>query len=262
MDALAYALSLGTDPAVAEAAVSNLADRTCVWIVVSGKMCSGKDTLAPMILPALGRSDSVRVGYSDPMRAELQTAIDLLTGRTDTLSALAEDLVSALSLDPGHAFELARLLAPAVADPGHGLTGSSRTDLTRQLLQSFGTEWRCEDDEEYWSRMVSVMCLHRIAEGHSVYLTGGRFESDVRIPKSLGARIVRLDVSREVQLARLLQRDGLVPDAETLDHKGEVALDDWDGFDVRVVNDGEPGAALEAVTATLRARLNDLEVAA
>lgn len=254
VDRLTAAESVGVSREVARQALTNIDDRRVLWVVVSGKLCSGKDTLAPLLLPALGFR-GVRVGYSDPMREELQRAIDLLTGRGESPEVLADEVSRELSMTLDHARELVALLGPSVAVVDHGLTGSTRTDLTRTLLQKLGSTWHCEADPEYWSRRVSAMCLQRLAEGESVFLTGGRFLPDVEIPKGLGAVVVRLDVSRRVQLARCAARDGLVPDEQTLTHAGEVALDDWAGFDVRVGNDGPVEAALAQVVAGLRERM-------
>lgn len=251
MNGLAAAMRLGVEREVALQALRNLDDGTVVWLVLSGKLCSGKDTIAPLLLPALGRS-GVRIGYSDPMRAELQLAIDALTGRDEPVAVLAGELEGLLGLAARHALEMAELLGPAVRDPAHAVGASVRSDLTRTLLQKLGSTWRCEDDPEYWSRRVSALCLQRLAEGHSVYLTGGRFLPDVEIPAALGAVTVRLDVSRSVQMERCAARDGLLPDEATLTHPGEVALDDWPGFDVRVSNDGALQDALAEVVAQLQ----------
>ena len=86
-----------------------------------------------------------------------------------------------------------------------------------------------------------------MGDGLNVVLTGGRYEPDVLIPKALGAIIIRIDADPSVRSHRILQRDGVIPTEEQLCHSGEVALDDWDGYDIRIDNNGSVQEAISEI---------------
>lgn len=261
-------LSSSTAAAAADAVTSGRA----VFIVVSGRMCSGKDSIAPDLAPGMGLPNCLRIGYSIPMREELDQAFQLayaVAGPEHVLAAgaqrdIAEALVDVLRLAPEHGVAMAaKVGAEIVSAAGRGevALASARTEGTRDLLQLLGSDWRQDQDVEYWPKRVVVPALRALAEGTSVYLTGGRYEPDVEVPRGLQALTVRLDVTRETQLRRLRERDGLVPTAATLaalDHPGETALDDWPHFDVRVDNNEDGPAAQAAVTDEITSALREI----
>ena len=122
------------------------------------------------------------------------------------------------------------------------------------MLQGLGGPWRTQDDPTYWVRKAAVEALGQAAAGRSVVLTGARYVPDVEIPARSGAVLVRLDIDRDTQLARLGARDGIVPTPATLaalDHPGETALDDWSGFTFRVANTGPLDVTVEGVRRAL-----------
>ena len=90
-----------------------------------------------------------------------------------------------------------------------------------------------------------------LAQGRSAFLSGGRYPNEVLPAQSLGIQVVRTEVSREVQIARLVSRDGIAPDLALLDDPNECALDDFVGFNVVVNNDGDLEPTLEIVRAEL-----------
>lgn len=236
---------------VVEAALKRLQDGSSSWIVVSGKICSGKDTVAPLVQPALGYTDVVRVGYSDMLKRDLGAAMAAIAHSGFTGKDLVRE-VSRVSLrEEEIASDLITVVEPIVTELGV-LDLQQRTDLNRDLLIDMGGKWL--NDNEQLSRQAAARCLELIACGASVYLTGGRFEPDVRIPQDAGATIIRLDVTPEVQRARLLKRDGLEPLDHVVNALNEIALDDWSRFDVRVPNNGTLDEGLQAVLDSIGAK--------
>lgn len=72
--ARATGLVLGLDPDTCLSAVEALASGRVAWVVISGKMAAGKDTIAPHVvdvLPAPTGAGPVFIGYGDLMRADL-----------------------------------------------------------------------------------------------------------------------------------------------------------------------------------------------
>jgi hypothetical protein len=219
----------------------NLKDGKVAWLVVSGKMTSGKDTIAPLLAPLLpGKVYLPR--YGNLMRAELDPILDIMRqNEGSTKEQLVDLLYPEANLTEPRLRELIGVLGPELLESDFTLTAHSRTVGVRYVLQQLGDTWRCENDRGYWARRAVVDAVQALAAGESVITTGGRFAPDVELPAERGAVILRLDVTRETQLARLTDRDGLAPSPEVLlalDHSGEVALDDWKGFHVRVDNDG------------------------
>jgi len=240
----------GIDPQVYAQALSNLHSGTVAWVVVSGKMAAGKDTVAPQladILPRPTGKQPVYLGYGDLMRAELATIINQYSqAQPDTLPLprrleLVQELVG---LQPQDTAELVECLDAEFASRPDGETPSvfDRTPHIRKMLQGLGGPWRTRDNPDYWVRKAAIAALEHAADGQSVILTGARYLPDVQLPAQHGAILIRIDIDKETQLARLGARDGILPTPETLaalDHPGETALDHWDGFTVRVWNVGE-----------------------
>lgn len=229
--------TVGTESTIKQAKL-NLQDGTASWIVVSGKMRSGKDYLAPHILPAMGYTKIERLGYGDTIRVEADQAINLVRGSTKTDEQLSEEIIRQLNLRPEHSAELVRLLKPLVSDPASTITAAFRSDEMRHILIEFGSTWRTEDDEAYWTNKCVEKSFEILADGVSVYLTGGRFIPDVAIPKANGATIIRLEVDEAVQARRIFEADGIAANPDLVHAPSETALDDWLGFDVRVHNNG------------------------
>lgn len=228
------------------------------WAVMSGKMTSGKDTVAPLLVLPEG---AVVSSYGDLIREEMSIAIPHIRSMVidGTPEATTIRRVSGgMNLSEEIAEEIVRLLASDFREDIH-LTPRSRTDNMRYLLQNLGSDWRTADDEDYWARRGAIRAMEIIGSGKSVVAAGSRFLPDVEIPRLEGGFTVRLDVSRETQLRRLKSRDGLMSEKtlKALDHPGETCLDDFD-HDIRVNNDDEGEYALSKVVETLNRHITEL----
>jgi hypothetical protein len=229
-----------TDLVAEDVARTRLASGELCWVVVSGKMTAGKDTVAPALIDTIGGRVSM-LRYGDLMRAELDPALDVMRTMQDCpADQVAAEVADAIDLPLEFSRELVTLLSGDLRASAGTLTAHARTDAVRVVLQNLGDSWRCSDDPTYWARRAKQASIRELCAGNSVILTGGRFLEDVELPVEVGAIVLHLDVSRATQLARLGSRDGLAISADTLaalDHPGETALDDWDGFTVRLSND-------------------------
>lgn len=214
------------------------------WVVLSGKMCSGKDTLASRLeLPG----EKEYIAYGTMLRDNLSLALDYWP-LFETEEEKVADLAKVLGYSTESAAELSLSLHREVERHG-SVQPWNRTDGMRTILQKMGSEWL--PDADYLPRTAALQALQHFDRGNSVVAPGSRFLPDVEIPVLGGAITVRLDVSRETQLRRLHARDGLAPTEElleALDHPGESALDDYP-HDVRISNDDDSPGALETVVA-------------
>lgn len=204
------------------------------WVVISGKMASGKDTVAAELDRIRYNGAAITLRYGDLMRRELDQALAAWRANPKMgTNEVIESLAHSLRLDFGRAGELAQALYDDFETSQGQLTAWDRTNGLRFALQSLGGSWRSAEDPDYWARMAALNSMRARANA-PVLLTGGRFEPDVEIPSMLGALVLRIDVSEQVQLDRLRTRDGLSPDPETLRHPGETLLDSWPGFTSRI----------------------------
>jgi len=243
-------LSAATDPDVAWAAWENLNRGELVLLLVSGWIASGKDSVAPAVMSRLGVSNVEHVYFAQPLKAEVDALIALLSDVEDvdpdpTIVAVAEHF----SVPLHQAAAVVGALWAATRRSGHGLTARTRTPEMRFALQYWGTEIRRAQDEDYWVKRALPPALRAMAEGYSVYGTDARFLNEVLGGRGVGFKLVRLDITREVQRTRLLARDGVEPDSATLHHLSETALDDWDGFDLRIDNSGPMAQTVEVIAA-------------
>ena len=256
--------SLPTLPGIGEdtqaSAIAALESGKVGWVVISGKMAAGKDTVAAQIsdiFPTSASEPPVLLGYGDLMRAELATVIEAYAAVLSSGAGFPErksKIQEFTGLREAHAKELTRLLDAEFAEQGKTPSVFDRTENMRKMLQGLGGVWRTEEDPVYWVRKAVIAALEHAAAGRSVLLTGARYLPDVEMPSQYGAVVIRLDVDRETQLARLRSRDGISPSPATLvalDHPGETALDHWTGFAFRFSNTGSLDDTVQEVREAL-----------
>ena len=238
---------MGVDPAIASRARENLRTGAVQALVVSGPQASGKDTVGPAVLAALGAGNHVRVGIADGLKQETSELLLAMSGYSERVSAA---LAAAKLLDTSteHARVLIDTLWDITRERDHGLTGWSRTPEIRRTLQYLGNEAR-ENDPTRYVRIAVPRILEHLANGVSVYMGDGRFPREAEPCSRLGMFLVRLHVDAEVKAARLLARYGIIADPKTLHHEGEHALDTWDGVDIRVDNSHASRAEVVGVVA-------------
>jgi hypothetical protein len=239
--------AMGVSPEMAGRARENLVSGRTLALVVSGPQASGKDTVGPAVLAALGAGDHVRIGIADGLKQEVSDLLLVLpefTTRAEALIGAAE----LLEVTPEHAGVLVDALWEVTRSKDHGLTGWTRTPEIRRVLQYLGNEARVSDPTRY-VRLAVPRILEALADGVSVYMGDGRFPREAGPCGELGMFLVRLHVDPEVKAARLLARDGIIADPATLHHAGETALDDWDGVDLRVDNSFASRSEVVAVVA-------------
>lgn len=261
-DARRAAARYGIDVDAAVAATENLATGTTVALAVSGKLASGKDSLAPAVFDALGVTGREHHYFAKPLKDELDTLIDAmrrwcLEHAGDGLTPFARGRLAgrvsewfAMPVEKA-GFFTGGLLTGALADPS--LHGRSRTPEVRRALQYLGTDVRRAQDPDYWVKLALNPTVEALANGASVYFTDARFPNEIVGSAAFAATTLRLDITADTQRERLLSRDGLLPDPTALNHESETALDDYRGFDIRIDNNGTFEQGLTATLAALDA---------
>jgi len=243
----AVAAVMGVDADLASQARENLRTGAVQALVVSGPQASGKDTVGPAVMAALGAGEHVGVGIADGLKQEASELLLALPGFSDPEGG-ARSAADLLGTSVEHARVLVDVLWEVTRSRDHGLTGWSRTPEVRRTLQYLGNEARVDDPTRY-VRIAVPRILEHLADGVSVYMGDGRFPREAELCSRLGMFLVRLHVDAEVKAARLLARDGIIADPKILHHEGEHALDAWDGVDLRVDNSHASRAEVVGVVA-------------
>lgn len=226
--------------AVADAAVDNIFGGRTFGYIVSGAQGAGKDVVAATTAAELCGAhslDAAQVRMSDQIRQEAAVLLDIIRSATGPQAA-ATSAHGELDLRSDHARHCVDLVwSPAVDDPT--LTPWSRTDTMRSLLQYLGHEARAATHPGYWTAACYSVVAEHLAEGRIVYLADGRFPTEVSHGSTAGLFAVRLHVEEAIRVNRIFGRDGMRPSSETLNHPGEVLLDQghWGLFDLILRND-------------------------
>lgn len=254
------ALTVPGDAVFAQAK-ENIESGRVLLLTVSGWLASGKDTVAPAVLDRLGYTNAVHLSYADALRTEVDGIIDDLrewffAARSGSLTQrhrmrLAGRIADKYDIPVQQAFDYYCTQLLDQVRMNLRVHSRSRTRVVRRALQAHGTEVRRTQNEDYWVNRAMASAIRELAAGNSVFFTDGRFPNEMQAPRALGGTAVRLDITRETQMARLLARDGIGrPSDDVLFHTSEIALNDY-AFDVRVDNNGTLEQALTQVLARL-----------
>lgn len=218
-------------------ATFNLENKLCYFIAVSGKIGSGKDTVAPKIIEALGieKVNSVQEYFAKPLKKEISTVVDLIRS-SNTQNEAVEKTILSMSIKREKAIDTVSYIYQAAKNDAL-LNAYSRTPEMRKALQYWGTEVRREQDENYWVKKALKSVYELLSEGKSVYITDARFPNEIINSSCAHAKTIRLDVSYEEQERRIQGRDGIKVSEEARNHPSETSLDNYNEFDVRVLTD-------------------------
>lgn len=241
----ATAQSVGLTLPQANSAWTNLTSGTTRFLVLSGKMGSGKDTLAPLVMRAMGTWDAEHLYYASALKDEANAMFATIR-QFPTPESAASAMAEKFALPEREA----QMLTNMVFDQVHqdrALHSRCRTNEVRAFLQVLGTDVRRQQDENYWVRIGMRDALEKISEGKSVYLTDARFPNEVSFARSLGATAIRLSITDNTQTFRLLERDGVLPEASAFTHPSETALDGYSDYSAVIENDGSIATAVHAI---------------
>lgn len=243
----------GVDPDALAFAREQLLSGAVWGLAVSGKLASGKDTVAGMVMDELGADRREHLSWATPLKDGLDEMLDVM--RESESPDEAVERVVQRDVKLVHA---QKLVYELWSEAREGVKARSRTPRVRWALQYFGTDVRRAEDPDYWVRLAVRNCVSAIQEGRSVYFTDCRFPNEVEAAAALGLYTVRLEISPEEQERRLRSRDGLGFDSSAASHPSETALDAYKNFDLIVNNHGLPIEAVSVVAAGMRSRRNRL----
>lgn len=226
--------------------VSNIEGVCKAYLVgISGKMGSGKDTVASLLAERFSQSREKVVirSFADSLKEEVaKTVADALMSQNEQEFC---DLVTSWSgISSIQAQELLKVLHPLVVSLLEQRVESNEVTaellyrnpadkpLVREVLKFWGNDVRRAQNPDYWVDMTAVYAKEQIDMGVSCVIPDVRRQNEAGFIKDAGGMLVRLNVSEEEQRRRLLSRDNKLSDRSAFNHITETDLDDYDRFDL------------------------------
>ena len=220
------------------------AHRACL-VGVSGKMGSGKDTVASLLTEMLyRRGDRVVIrSLADSLKEEVaRTVADALMSQSE--QDFCNLVTSWSGISSTQTQELLKILYPLVAslleqrvEPNEVTAellyrNPADKPLVREVLKFWGNDVRRAQNPDYWVDMTAVYAKEQIDMGVSCIIPDVRRQNEAGFINDSGGLLVRLNVSEKEQRRRLLSRDNKLSDRSAFNHITETDLDDYDRFDV------------------------------
>lgn len=220
------------------------AHRSCL-VGISGKMGSGKDTVASLLAERLCKR-GVRVvirSFSDSLKDEVARLVaDAIISQSK--QDFCDSVTSWSRISSTQAQELLKVLHPLIASlleqrvEANEVTAEllyrnpADKPLVREVLKFWGNDVRRAQNPNYWVDMASVYTEEQRSMGVSCVIPDVRRQNEAGFIKDAGGLLVRLNVSEEEQRRRLLSRDNKLSDRSAFTHITETDLDDYDMFDL------------------------------
>ena len=217
---------------------------------ISGKMGSGKDTVASLLAERFYRKgDKVVIrSFADSLKEEVARLVaDALMSQSDQDFC---DLVTSWGgISSTQAQELLKVLHPLIAslleqrvEPNEvtaELLHRNPADkpLVREVLKFWGNDVRRAQNPDYWVDMATEYVKEQRDMGISCIIPDVRRQNEAGFIKDAVGLLVRLNVSKEEQRRRLLSRDNKLSDRSAFTHITETDLDDYDRFDLILYTD-------------------------
>lgn len=190
-----------------------------VAIAFSGKMASGKDYVADRFSELF--TNSSKVSFADALKREVDSIFAYVTDESSKNTS-CEDFCQIFYCQE----EEYERISEIVQDFPEEYNWERKTDAMREALQVWGTEVRRKQDELYWVKKVEEKIRDNYRNGIFSIITDVRFYNEAESLRSFGVPIVRLVISPDIQIERIMNRDGGF-DFSRLSHISEVDLDDF-----------------------------------
>lgn len=231
-------LTYNVDENVVEKALNNLANGEVSFVGLSGKIASGKDTIAQLVFG----SDDNNVFYSHfakALKLELQQIFDIVR-QAETFFLAFDQIKGKMLVDDVSAMRMCDLLFDEVRENPE-LTAYIKTPNVRLALQYWGTDVRRKQDDNYWVKKTFEIdsIFEKLAEKKNVVLIDARFVNEMDSIVDCSGKAIRLDVSPEEQSRRVAKRDNVDFTEEARNHFSETALDDYEKFNIRILTDNK-----------------------
>jgi dephospho-CoA kinase len=232
-----------TDAEVLSKALGAINNGSVSILGFSGKKGAGKDTFAEgfrKLLESEGRQVET-IAFASALKGEATSIIEQIRFwlKIENISLTKNEFLAKLAQTNNFHVHQAEHIYNLVAEDlsnDERLDGWSRTRSALALVQYLGTEVRQPQDKLYWVRRTIQDVTVNAVMGITTIISDVRFLHEVESIQDIGAYVVRVNVSPEVQSARLTKRDNIVLTAAALNHRSETELDTYEKFDDIVDN--------------------------
>lgn len=218
---------LHLDEKVIEQSLENLATGKSLIFGVSGKMGSGKDTLGNNISKEIASRFKI-----------FPTSVSFALSLRNELSKIFKDFdleVSLKSIQTKYKANESDILKlyecfkvtkqEKVSEPIENAP-YVRAPIIRKAMQFWGDVRRAEDINYWVSRTIEEILMLAYT-GAVIYVPDVRQFNEAEVMKDINAKVIRLEVSENVRIERLIDRDGYKPSDSALNHISEIDLDDY-----------------------------------
>lgn len=192
----------------------------------SGKIASGKSTIARTIGEYLFNDNYVVLSFADSLREECDYMLSLAYTSPNPSDIKNDVFFKDISKDKVE--HIVDLLVKAMND--NTKNSRERTPIMREILQYWGTSVRREHNENYWVEKLMLKAEFFLHQGTHVIVDDVRFVNEAEAIVEKGT-IVRINIDKELQLERLNDRDGDKVHI-TSNHPSENSLDNYPKFDI------------------------------
>lgn len=232
---------------------------------ISGKMGSGKDTVASLIAERFSQSGEKVVirSLADSLKEEVARLVaDALMSQSE--QGFCDSVTSWSRISSIQAQELLKVLHPLVVSLLEQMVESNEVTaellyrnpadkpLVREVLKFWGNDVRRAQNPDYWVNMAAGYTEEQRSMGVSCVIPDVRRQNEAGFIKDAGGLLVRLNVSEEEQRRRLLRRDNKLSDRSAFTHITETDLDDYDRFDIILDTDSmSPEEVTDAIMCEL-----------
>lgn len=212
---------------------------------ISGKMGSGKDTVASLLAERFSQSGENVVirSLADSLKEEVaKTVADALMSQSE--QDFCDSVTSWSRISSIHAQELLKVLHPLIAslleqrvEPNEVTAellyrNPADKPLVREVLKFWGNDVRRAHNPDYWVDMAAGYVKEQRDMGISCIIPDVRRQNEAGFINDSDGLLVRLNVSEQEQMRRLLSRDNKLSDRSAFTHITETDLDDYDRFDL------------------------------
>lgn len=201
-------------------------------IGVSGKIGTGKNYLSTKIMEELSNHGftSSEASFATPLKDELSSIIFFIKDKQFSRESKHDILVSLAKkywMPVTQASTIFSFLEEELFDPK--INGYSRSEGVRRALQYLGTDVRRSVDNDYWVKKFHENLTEETDYG---FVTDVRFVNEANSIKNAGGLMLRLDPPKDIVAARTNSRDGVNYSDSAHEHISEIALDDYNHFDI------------------------------
>lgn len=190
-------------------------------IAFSGKMASGKDTMGLYFQQSF--PNSIKLSFGGELKNETQQFINNIK---------KDNNYRPNDLDNDILYSQMKQIAINTDK-----TAYERSSEIRTLLQLYGTEYRRNQDPDYWVNKVKDII--KANPNQLYYITDARFLNEIQMLHDLNVFIVKLITNEQEQMKRIEIRDGLMPTKEQMKHASENEFELFKDYDYIVDNSNE-----------------------